>query len=369
MTTRRPAGLRDVALRLSVRTAVPVLGLAVALAGCGKPPTFDELMGNKPPVDTQTPVVKQGDALPPPTDPQFPQAAPQKTNPAEVIAYFKRLPTHEIENRHLQDLAALESGIEALDVIKATNSKLTDEGVRLVSKFTGLKELRLGGTNVTDASLAEIGKVTQLEALELDRTKITDPGLDFLKDLVNLKELSLASTQITDAGFPAFKNMTSLEVLKIGSTAVNGKGFDVFHDQGLRCSLREISADHTGFGTFGFLSIKGMGKLEKLSVGASATTDNALRGIKLPNLKFLELGYNSLSDQGVMHLSALKRIEHLGLRNNMYVTNQSILAAFGKSHKQLAMLDLEATGCSPSLVQPMKKFNKDLEIVVNGTKY
>lgn len=348
---------------------VLLLLAAALLPGCGKPPTFQELMGNKPPEDHKSPAPPTLDPLQPGSQQPAPAAAPAKVDPAAAIAQFKMIQSYEVEDRHLQDLVKLESGHELLDEIKAAGSKLTDTGLQSLSKFTGLKSLDLSGTMyVTDSAMVEIGKTPSLEKLNLNRTRITNAGISEIQDLVNLRELDLGGTAVNDDGFVAFKKLTSLEVIRCSSMPINGKGFDVFHDQGAASSLREIDADHTSFGAFGFQSIKGMNKLEKVDAGQSGVNDNSLRGINtgLRGLKWLELGFNGVSDQGALLLGGLTKLEHLGLRNNPQVSNNAILKAFGTRHKELAHLDLEGTACSAALVAPLKKHNKDLQIVVGG---
>ena len=362
--------VRGMGLAPFARCGIAAAILAMAsLPGCGKPPTFQELMGNKPPEDIQAPAARTSEPLPPPGGQQpAPAAAPQKVDPAAVVAQFKALRSHEIEDRHLDNLAKLESGHELLDEIKAAGSKVTDAGLQSISRFTGLKTLDLAGTTITDSGLVEIGKAVSLEKLILNSTRITDAGVAELKNLVNLKELSISGTAVTDDGFPAFKKLTNLETMRCSSMNINGKGFDVFHDQGSASSLREIEAHHSGFGAYGFQSIKGMNKIEKLDLGQSGTSDASLRGINtsLRGVKWLELGYNGVTDQGALLLGGLTKLEHVGLRNNTMVTNNSILKAFGTRHKELVFLDLEGTGCSAAVVGPLKKHNKDLQIIVGG---
>lgn len=357
------------ALRPFARLWVAAALLSAAwLPGCGKPPTFQELMGNKPPEEIQAPAARTSEPLPSPGGQQPVASSAQKVDPAAVIAQFKTIQPYEMEDRHLQNLTELESGHELLDEIKAANSKVTDVGLQALSKFTGLKTLDVSGTNVSDSAMVEVGKTPSLEKLILNRTRITNAGVAELKNLVNLKELDISSTSVTDEGFIAFKKLTSIEIFRSSSMGINGKGFDVFHDQGSASSLREIEAHHSNFGAFGFQSIKGMNKIEKLDVGQSGTTDNSLRGINstLRGLKWLELGFNGVTDQGALLLGGMTKLEHVGLRSNTMVTNNSIIKVFGTRHKDLVYLDLEGTGCSTAVVAPLKKHNKDLQIVVGG---
>ena len=58
----------------------------------------------------------------------------------------------------------------------------------------------MGWAKITDAGLKEVSKLQQLKALGLKRTKVTDAGLKEVAKLKKLKLLDARDTKITDAG-------------------------------------------------------------------------------------------------------------------------------------------------------------------------
>ena len=79
-------------------------------------------------------------------------------------------------------------------------TKITNAGLKEVTKLTQLTELHLHDTGITDVGLRELAKMKQLTWLALQDTQITDTGIKELHELSQLTLVQLASTKVTKAG-------------------------------------------------------------------------------------------------------------------------------------------------------------------------
>ena len=104
------------------------------------------------------------------------------------------------------------------------NTKITDDGLKLLKGLTELEYLDLGRTRVTDAGLVNLKGLRNLQWLDLRLTPITDAGLEHLKDLPRLKSLCLDYTEVTDTGLEKMKGVVSLLYLSIFGTGITDAG-------------------------------------------------------------------------------------------------------------------------------------------------
>ena len=93
-----------------------------------------------------------------------------------------------------------EADLERVYVLKLSDTKITDAGLKEVAELKNLTTLILYDTKITDAGLKEVAKLQKLEDLFLMRTKITDAGLEDVAKLQKLTDLHLSYTQATVAG-------------------------------------------------------------------------------------------------------------------------------------------------------------------------
>jgi hypothetical protein len=81
--------------------------------------------------------------------------------------------------------------------IQSNAARFTDESLRHLRAFNGIRHLQLDGTSVTDAGLAELASMATIETLNLWGTKgIRDEGLVHLAGLTRLEKLTLNWTSI-----------------------------------------------------------------------------------------------------------------------------------------------------------------------------
>jgi hypothetical protein len=135
--------------------------------------------------------------------------------------------------------------IEALDT---TSMPLTSQGLRNVSRLTGLKHLSLEDTDIVDSDLLLISKLKNLITLRMTRTGITgkefrslctlekleaiDAGFNNLNDkylgdlrcLRNLQRLDLARSNLTEQSLLSMKDLKGIKSLIVrGNRAITDK--------------------------------------------------------------------------------------------------------------------------------------------------
>ncbi len=122
----------DVWRRLFIQY-LTVLTICCWMPGCGqKVPTFGELVNGKTAEPTPPPVA------PAPMAPTAPVETAQGPTPAEIIAGFSKIPTFEVTDANLQQLASLPSGKEAIGELKLSGSKVTNEGLAALPNLPNL---------------------------------------------------------------------------------------------------------------------------------------------------------------------------------------------------------------------------------------
>jgi Leucine Rich repeat len=204
--------------RLNVRPSrfgicVATAALFIAVAGCGKVPTYEELTEKKEPPVPQQPIERAVPA----NVAAVPQSAvpvePEKPNAAEVIAWFQSLPSRQVNDQALARLMSLTEGLEAVTAINAVGGGVSDQGLADLHRLTALQSLALDKTNVTDEGMKHLARVPSLESLGLNGTRITASGLSTLASLPGLRRIELMECQLTPADFAAIGKLPALEIL------------------------------------------------------------------------------------------------------------------------------------------------------------
>ena len=146
--------------------------------------------------------------------------------------FFANIGTVELSSAHITDieLGRLNlKGLNQLEGLYLTDSKLTDAGLQYLEGLPQLQALALGGqsqTQITDAGLEHLMGMNQLQQLSLNHCQITDAGLERLKGMSRLQDLSLGETQVTDIGLEHLEALDHLPVLDLASTRVTDDGLE-----------------------------------------------------------------------------------------------------------------------------------------------
>jgi len=217
-----------------------------------------------------------------------------------------------------EDLAGL-SGLEPNDLGMLFVSSLgerpyADERViKPLSRFTGLKMLRLSRTGVTDKGMEYLRSLRSLRSLQLMEPRVSDAGLAALKYLPALEYVDLY-TATGDAGLKYLGQLPNLRWLRIRMGRIAGPGLAELAN--LPC-LERLSLWGSGWG----LTDQHIRYLESLTRLKSLTlwgtndpplTDASLASISklagLEELYFVRIA-TRFTGAGVAHLKGLKNLK------------------------------------------------------------
>jgi hypothetical protein len=115
------------------------------------------------------------------------------------------------------------SHLPYLEQICCWNARnVTDAGTTHLRRLRRLTHIHITQSKITDESLRVFGAMPQLELLSLHQNHFTDRGLAYLRNLKHLKTLYVhhGTTEITDAGLAELASLQRLERLAIRQTTV-----------------------------------------------------------------------------------------------------------------------------------------------------
>jgi internalin A len=205
---------------------------------------------------------------------------------------------------------------------------ITDQGMRAIRDWKHLKRLNVRGTRISDGTLAIVSRLTGLEALDIANTQVTDNGLDYLITLTSLKELAIGRSRLSDNALEVLRMLPTLTYLDLSGARAAPP------DQARR---------------------RGEG---------GAMPESMLRAIaELKDLRTLKLGYSNISADGLSILSALEKLEKLGLEFCARIDDNA--AAELAKWKGLRYVDLQETRVTPQGVESLGRAKPGLTILAN----
>lgn len=272
---------------------------------------------------------------------------------------FKRIPTNQIQDHHLEALAADANVVDKVDELNLYMSAVTRKGLETLGKFPNLTVLKAQQVRALPGNMDAIGKLKSLKELELVGNPLTDEDFAQIVSLTKLEVINITGTQITDDGFRCFNQMPNLAVMVMDKMGhLQGKGFKYVN----RNSIREIKANGSNIGYYAFQSLGGSESLETLWLNGARVTDNAMQGIgRCPNLTTLRLERNDLTNKGIGYLKNHQKLESLVLSGNTRLNNQA-LGHLTKCNS-LKMVNVSGTTCSTDVVEEFHKYVPDCKIV------
>jgi Leucine Rich repeat len=397
--------------------------LLVAAVGCGKIPTWSELMGQQPAPPPPTRSVAPTAPVPvevPSAKPAAATPVASKPNAAEIIARFKALPSGQVNDATVLELTSLTEGLDAITEINTNSGSFTDAGMALLRKLPALKHLGLNGFGVTNTGMQSLAQVVSLESLTLQGTQVSGDGIAKLTSLPHLKTLELGMSTTNPDVVAAIGRMPALETI-VYTYGMNDASLDVL------CECRTLKVlqlnGSSGITDDGLKSLRKLDSVEELHLSGSRVTGTGLGQVfkqgGLKNLRVLNLNMAPLNEQGAKAINLLKSLESLsisdvpgmndlglvtlisGMRKLKYLNVSKCKGIYGqkgfaalrmaddiesivafdtnvndlglvqlKSRKNLKTLDLSFnTGCTLSGVQALKQALPNCEIRFAGQKY
>jgi hypothetical protein len=204
---------------------------------------------------------------------------------------------------------------------------ITDQGMTAIRGWKHLKRLNVRGTRISDGTLEIISGITGLESLDIANTQFTDNGLEHLITLVQLKELAMGGGRRGISKLSVLRMLPTLTHLDLGGA-------------------RPVPPDMPGRANAG--------------PGIPEETLRALAELK--DLRVLKLGHSAITASGLKTLSALEKVEKLGLEGCRRIEDAA--AAELVNWKSLKYLDLQDTQVTPNGVDALRKARPGLEVLI-----
>lgn len=102
--------------------------------------------------------------------------------------------------------------------------------------------LKLGNTKITDETIATVSKFTNLTRLSLENTQISNKGLAYLTALTQLKYLNLVGTSVSSDGLAPLSNLSQLREVFLFKTTISSNNLTI-----LKQKLPQTSFDTGGY--------------------------------------------------------------------------------------------------------------------------
>lgn len=191
---------------------------------------------------------------------------------------------------------------------------LTRQRVANLARVQNLQELSIIGARISDELLLPLAQNNSIEVLRISDSLITDAGLQIVTSIRNLKRLDLLNCAVTDAAVASIKK--SRPELTINCDSEKPDLAD------LKTNFDEIAVGITTRLVIQGWKIRdahvtGIGKLasiESLALTAAQLTDKSLaRCAALTNLKELEIQSSNISGRGLWHVINLPNLRTLTL--------------------------------------------------------
>lgn len=184
-----------------------------------------------------------------------------------------------------EGLATVGEMAHPLHVLYVKGANITDHGIELLAKSKNRfpDQLDLSDTRITDAALKTMGPAGP-NVLMLNHTKITDQGLRELTKRNSLRFLYANGTRVTDAGLETLASWPLLRELKLGDTRITDKG--MAHIASMK-NLWTLDINNTPVTAAGLKLLEGKHRLRHLDVSLTRASDDAVAALRknLPHCK------------------------------------------------------------------------------------
>ena len=271
----------------------------------------------------------------------------------ETLSTLPNLRTLRLDQTSVTDeTVATIAKFEKLEDLNLEGCKISDDSLASISQRETLKRLRLGKTTVSDNGLVSLKAMKQLELLDLsDCNQITSDGLANLSGLTKLRNLSIGSPLIADDGLKHLVALTNMVALSLKGCAVTDAKFDALAGMS---KLKEFDMFRTRGGDRALGVISNCKEITKLKLRDSAITNKGLieHITKFENLTSMDLGETQISDEALIAIGKLSKLEDLNLLRTK-VTSAGVAELGRLKLKRLNLDDIASIG--DSVVQHVAK--------------
>jgi len=192
----------------------------------------------------------------------------------------------DIGESHIKALA----GLRELRDLDLSYSRLADPELSFLERLPAIRSLDVNDTNITPGAFCAVAGCPSIKYLYAMRTRVDDSSMSAIASLPELRKLYLDGTAIGDSGLITLRQARQLEVLSIEDTHVTDSGVS---------SL-----------------VKCLPHLKCLRLRRCPVGPQTMREVgKLPGLTSLNLEGTQVTDEDLVWLGGLKKLEELDVAN------------------------------------------------------
>jgi len=196
-----------------------------------------------------------------------------------------------------------------LNSLDLSKTSITDDAIKPLSKLKGVTTLTLSDTALSPEALAQLASLTGLKKLYLDSTAVDDSDLRAFSGLPGLKHLDVRDTDISDHGLEFLPTAKNLETLSISGTSITNRGISAIS----KLKLIELNMWDTHVSAGVVEQLKECKSLTSLSLSRlNLSAGDIIALSELPSLNYLQLYHiKNLEDEDLLALTKLKALTKL----------------------------------------------------------
>jgi len=213
--------------------------------------------------------------------------------------------------------------LKELRELELHSKLITEQGLKVFSALPLLDRLSLPSVPISAAGLKEVGRIASLRHLNLFIAPVTDDGLKELKELHRLETLNVSYSDVTDAGLKHLAALKNLRELSVDFTKLTDAGVKELARQRQWRMLSIACCDDITNASV--LALANQKELVELDLSGIQITDASMEIVgTFSKLQGLNLLQARVTDDGLKHLTKLKKLEYLDLGSAPLVTEKGI---------------------------------------------
>lgn len=193
-------------------------------------------------------------------------------------------------------------------------NQLTDEGARMLSGFSTLRDVSLSGSLITGRGLAAIARLPRLQRLDLTGcSELIDADFSALGDIYDLDSLELGQTAAGDRAAAALARLNNLRHLRIGSEHLSDAGLRKLCEV-VSLHTLTIAPEATELSDAAFADLWRLTNLRSFGVAAPHVSGSGLASLnELPHLEWMNLEGTGIADAALEHAAASQSLRRLSV--------------------------------------------------------